>query len=125
MVTVSIHPSVEHPVVATQYALALQNWKNSNVLQPFLGSEGQWEHNRKLCASFVYKIHIRLPSDPPWRSGMPMAARKSDNYLVYTRHWCREDEYQVISIMSPEAHEMAKTSFLVELERRAEQFQNT
>ncbi|NXZ86303.1 type II toxin-antitoxin system YafO family toxin [Serratia fonticola] len=124
MVTVSVHSDVEHPAIAAQYALSLQNWKDGNVLPPFFGSEGQWEDNRKLCASFVYKIHIRLPSDPPWPPGMPMAARKSDNYLVYTRHWCHPDSYQILSIMSPNAHDVAKTSFLAELERRAEQFQN-
>ncbi|WP_140920155.1 type II toxin-antitoxin system YafO family toxin [Limnobaculum xujianqingii] len=125
MITVSVHPDVEHPAVAAQYASVLQRWKSDEVLSPFLGSESQWEDSRKLCASFVYKIHIRLPGDPPWSLKVPVAARKSDNYLVYTRHWCHPDKYQILSIMSPAAHHMARTSFLAELERRAEQFQNT
>lgn len=125
MVTISVHPRTEHPAIATLYAKALQAWKSSGVLPPFLGNEGAWEENRKLCDSFVYKIHIQLPGDPEWPPGMPIAARKSDNYLVYTRHWCQDNHYQVISIMSPGAHQLARTSFLGELERRAEEFQNT
>ncbi|MER1690641.1 type II toxin-antitoxin system YafO family toxin, partial [Proteus mirabilis] len=34
------------------------------------------------------------------------------------------NRYQIIAIMSPNAHELAKTSFLAELEKRAEEFQN-
>ncbi|ECC7842751.1 type II toxin-antitoxin system YafO family toxin, partial [Salmonella enterica subsp. enterica serovar Newport] len=31
----------------------------------------------------------------------------------------------IISVMSPNGHEKAKTSFMAELERRAEDFQNS
>ncbi|RLM20556.1 toxin YafO [Brenneria alni] len=125
MATVSVHLKVEHPTIAKQYASALQGWMNSKVLPPFLGSEAQWEDNRKLCDSHVFKMHIRLPNEPQWGKGVPQAARKSNSYLVYARHWLNPDSFQVISIMTPNAHGLARTSFLAELERRAEQFQNT
>ncbi|HDL8336707.1 TPA: type II toxin-antitoxin system YafO family toxin [Yersinia enterocolitica] len=141
MITVSAHPKVEHLEIAALYVQALEQWnngtmeqwnngtmeqwKNGGPLPPEFGSEGQWEDNRKLCDSFVYKIHIHLPDDPPWPPRLAVASRKSDNYLVYARHWLDPNKYQLISIMSPEAHALARTSYLAELERRAEEFQNT
>ncbi|KFB98412.1 hypothetical protein GTGU_04484 [Trabulsiella guamensis ATCC 49490] len=35
------------------------------------------------------------------------------------------NKIQIISIMTPDAHEKARTSFMAELERRAEDFQNS
>ncbi len=55
---------------------------------------------------------------------MPQIQRKSNHYLVYCQHWLYPNRYQIIAIMSPNAHELAKTSFLAELEKRAEEFQN-
>lgn len=122
---VSIHKNVEFLATAQKYAKALENWKNTNALPDRFGSEGQWEHNSRLCDSFVYKIHIRLPSEPAWKKSTPQIDRNSNHYLVFSRHWMDYEKIQVISIMSPNGHEKAKTSFLAELERRAEEFQNT
>ena len=80
MITVSAHPKVEHLEIAALYVQALEQWKNGGPLPPEFGSEGQWEDNRKLCDSFVYKIHIHLPDDPPWPPRLAVASRKSDNY---------------------------------------------
>lgn len=125
MVAISIHKDVEHPDIASEYASKLKNLKNNGVLSPYIGCEGMWEGNKGLCKSFVYKIHIRLPDDGGWPKDWPKAKRKSNNYLVYARHWLDVERYEVISIMSPNAHEKAKTSFMAELERRAEEFQNS
>ncbi|MDC9590127.1 type II toxin-antitoxin system YafO family toxin [Xenorhabdus sp. XENO-10] len=43
---------------------------------------------------------------------MLVVARKSNSYLFYTRHWCEPEKYQFISIMTPNAHEFARMSFL-------------
>ncbi|EKC0170046.1 type II toxin-antitoxin system YafO family toxin, partial [Salmonella enterica] len=40
------------------------------------------------------------------------------------RHYLYPNRLQVISIMSPKAHEMARTSYMAEIERRAEEFQS-
>lgn len=125
MVRVSVHKDVELPEIAAQYAQVLEIWKKHHTLPDFFGNEGQWEENRRLCDSYVYKIHIQLPDQPAWKPHTPQAARKSNHYLVYSWHWLDDDRYQVISIMSPDAHEKAKTSFMTELERRAEEFQNS
>ncbi|MDZ7322935.1 type II toxin-antitoxin system YafO family toxin [Kosakonia sacchari] len=122
---VSVHADVEFPTVASSYAKALEAWKNTGALPDRFGSEGQWEHNSRLCDSYVYKIHIRLPSEAPWKRHKAQIDRHSNHYLVYSRHWMDYEDIQIISIMTPNGHEKAKTSYMAELERRAEEFQNS
>ncbi|HAP0138888.1 TPA: type II toxin-antitoxin system YafO family toxin [Escherichia coli] len=122
---VSIHKDVEYQDIAKVYGKALENWLNTGVLPDRFGNEGQWEDNARLCGSFVYKLHIRLPSEPPWKKSKAQIDRTSNIYLVYTRHWMDYDNIQIISIMAPDAHEKTKTSFMAELERWAEEFQNS
>lgn len=95
MITVSVHAAVEYPHIAKCYAALLQEWKNGGPLSGWLGNEGEWEENARLRGSFVSKIHIRLPDEPSWPPSMPSAARKSDSYLVYTRHFLHPDRYQI------------------------------
>ncbi|HBK4690044.1 type II toxin-antitoxin system YafO family toxin [Serratia ureilytica] len=125
MIKVSIHQDIEFYDIAEQYAHVLQNWKNGGALPTVFGNEGQWEDNKRLMDSFIFKIHIKLPNEAPWSKKMPAAARKSNSYLVYSRHFLYPDQYQLISIMTPNAHELARTSYTGELERRAEQFQSS
>lgn len=125
MANVSIHHDVEHKDIANKLAVLLMDWKGGGKHPIIFGNEGRWEEHPGLCASFVYKVHIKLPHETPWDKKLPIAARKSDSYLVYTRHWLDADSYQIISIMSPNAHELARTSFLSVLVDRAESFQNS
>ncbi|WP_311752118.1 type II toxin-antitoxin system YafO family toxin [Proteus columbae] len=90
----------------------------------YLGANGRWENNAKLCQSLISKIHIRMPLEPEWNKKTPQIQRKSNHYLVYCQHCLYPNKYQIIAIMSPNAHEIAKTSFLTILEKRAEEFQN-
>ncbi|WP_368910893.1 type II toxin-antitoxin system YafO family toxin [Proteus vulgaris] len=122
---VNIHADVKMPEVANKYAKAIENGKNTGILPDRFGNEGQWEGNARLCGSFVYKLHIRLPSEPSWKKTKPQIDRHSNHYLVFSRHWLNYDNIQIIGIMSPDGHEKAKTSYMVELERRAEEFQNS
>lgn len=125
MIKVSVHKDIELPAVAREYALMLQGWKEKGVLPSVFGNEGQWEDSGRLRDSFVFKIHIRLPDEKPWPAKMAGAARKSNSYLVYSRHFLYPDRYQLISIMTPNAHELARTSYMAEIERRAEEFQSS
>jgi len=101
MINVSVHDAIEHANVAFKYARALEAWKNGGPLPSIFGNEGQWEESKRLCQSFIFKIHIRLPDQEPWSARTPAAARKSDSYLVYSRHFLYPDHYQLISIMMP------------------------
>ncbi|EEW2300101.1 type II toxin-antitoxin system YafO family toxin [Escherichia coli] len=122
---VSIHQDVEYQDVAKYYGKALEDWLNTGILPDRFGNEGQWEDNPRLCNSFVYKLHIKLPSEKPWKKNKAQIDRTSNVYLVYTRHWMDYGRIQIISIMAPDAHEKSRTSFMAELERRAEEFQNS
>ncbi|WP_038162790.1 type II toxin-antitoxin system YafO family toxin [Trabulsiella guamensis] len=122
---VTIHKDVEFPETARAYGRALENWQNTGILPDRFGNDGQWEDNSRLCNSFVYKLHIRLPSEPAWKKSKAQIDRTSNSYLVYARHWMDYNKIQIISIMTPDAHEKARTSFMAELERRAEDFQNS
>lgn len=125
MITVSIYQGVEYQQEAELYAVYFKKWKSNGILPGRFGSEGAWEENKSLCNSYVFKIHVRLSNEAPWDTKTPQAARKANSYLVYARHWMYPNKYQIISIMTPNAHELARTSFLAELERRAEEFQNS
>lgn len=124
-IKVSVHKDVEHHAIVQEYAELLQNWKNSGVLPAHFGRHGQWELNRRTVGSNIFKLHIRLPDEAGWKKHKPQLKRTSDNYLVYVRHWMDEDRIQIISIMSPNAHKKANSSFLVVLEQRAEHFHGT
>ncbi|MBS9433410.1 MULTISPECIES: type II toxin-antitoxin system YafO family toxin [Photorhabdus] len=121
-VSVTVHKDVEFHEVAIVYAKLLEHWKRTALLPSVFGRDGQWEHNSRTLDSNIYKLHIRMPDEIPWEKYKPQIDRCSDNYLVYVQHWMDSKSFQVISIMSPKAHELAKTSFLTELERRAEEF---
>ncbi|RDL25957.1 type II toxin-antitoxin system YafO family toxin [Serratia fonticola] len=125
MVSVTISEDIEHRHIAEQYAGLFLAWKKSDILPASFGRNGMWELNARTKDSQIYKLHIRLPDETPWKKHKPQIDRCSNHYLVYVQHWLDSDRYQIISIMTPNAHEMARTSFLVELERRAELFQNT
>lgn len=124
MIQISIHPDIEYKAIANEYALLLKLWKKEKILSNYLGADGRWESNAKLCQSLISKIHIRMPIEPEWNKRTPQIQRKSNHYLVYCQHWLNPDRYQIIAIMSPNAHEIAKISFLAVLEKRAEEFQN-
>lgn len=122
---VTLHNDIEHKDIAEVFRQALEDWLNSGVLPEIFGNYGAWESNAALCLSFVYKMHIKMPPEKPWKKSTPQMDRKSNSYLVFSRHWTDFNNIQIISIMSPDAHEKARTTFLTELERRAEEFQNS
>ncbi|HGV3470642.1 MULTISPECIES: type II toxin-antitoxin system YafO family toxin [Klebsiella] len=123
MLKVTIHNDIELPAIAREYAKAFLSWKNGGPLPLEFGNEGQWEDSGRLRDSYVFKIHIHLPGEKQWPAKLPQAGRKSNSYLVYSRHFLYPDKYQIISIMTPNAHELARTSYMAEIERRAEDFQ--
>ncbi|EKS2238800.1 type II toxin-antitoxin system YafO family toxin [Salmonella enterica] len=124
-VKVSVSRDTEHRDIAQQYANFLQDWKNTGVLPSRFGRDGQWELNSRTVDSNIFKLHIRLPDEPAWKKHKPQLARTSNHYLVYVIHWLNADRIQIISIMSPNAHEKANSSFLAALECRAEAFHNS
>lgn len=121
----SLHADIEHQSVAGGYLKLFREWKVNGALPDVFGNEGRWEDSPSLCNSHVYKIHIKLPWEKPWQNRTPQIDRKSNSYLVYSRHWLDTESYQLISIMTPNAHEIARTTFKSVLVERAENFQNS
>lgn len=73
----------------------------------FLGHHGQFERNPQAQLSNIYKIHIALyQSDfdaKQWqaRNGRH---RTCDNFVVYTQHFMEEERFQLLGVVTPEAH---------------------
>ncbi|MBB2646249.1 type II toxin-antitoxin system YafO family toxin [Escherichia coli] len=77
-----------------------------------------------MCGSFVYKLHIRLPSEPPWKKSKAQIDRiQISIWFIQGTGWIMTNTNH--QHHGPDAHEKAKTSFMAELERRAEEFQNS
>lgn len=53
----------------------------------------------------IEKFHIRMPEDEPWSSKLPLSRRTSNNYLVFVRHFYIDGYFQVLAIISPNAHQ--------------------
>ncbi|EAW1261747.1 type II toxin-antitoxin system YafO family toxin [Salmonella enterica] len=124
-VKVTVSKETEYREIAEQYAKLLQEWKNTKILPSRFGRNGQWELNSRTVDSNIFKLHIRLPDEPAWKKNKLQLARTSNHYLVYVIHWMDADRIQIISIMSPDAHEKSNSSFLAVLERRAETFHSS
>ncbi|MBF0785990.1 hypothetical protein E4T80_10995 [Muribacter muris] len=90
----------------------------------FLGHSGGFEQNAKASDSQLHKIHIALYQNDwtlrTWqkRSGY---TRTCDNFVIYVRHFFFDDCFQIIDILTPDAHKTldSRISHYIEL---AEQF---
>lgn len=72
---------------------------------PLLGKRGGFERNRSAMSAGIEKFHIRMPSDIPWPSHVPLSRRSSNNYLVFVRHFYNDDYFQILALVSPDAHQ--------------------
>lgn len=56
-------------------------------------------------AANIKKIHLKLPGDKPWPPEYSLSQRTCDNYLVYAKHLYNDEHYQIVAIISPNAHD--------------------
>ncbi len=54
--------------------------------------------------SGIRKLHFVYMSKD-WDKSKPQHERKSNNYLVYVRHWDYPDSFMLLAIIAPNAHE--------------------
>ncbi|TNH04289.1 hypothetical protein FHQ26_01830 [Testudinibacter sp. TR-2022] len=89
----------------------------------FLGHYGGFELNPKAVESQLHKLHIALyQSDWNLKSWQRNGSRRtSDNFVVYTQHFFCEDCFQLLGIVTPEAHAKID-SLLTAFIDKAEQF---
>lgn len=105
MAGVCIHPSIADNQTVQGYARELANYLNGVSLSGRLGKNGGFERNNAATRSGIMKIHIKIPGEAHWVIGEAQRYRTSNNYLVYTRHWDFSEIYQIIAIVTPDAHE--------------------
>lgn len=55
--------------------------------------------------SFIFKMHIVLSEEEKakWKN-KNVYGRTSDNFLIYAQHWCEENYYILLDIITPNAH---------------------
>ncbi|MCZ5622837.1 type II toxin-antitoxin system YafO family toxin [Escherichia coli] len=58
-----------------------------------------------LCTANIRKIHLKLPGDKPWSPEAPLSERTCDNFLVFAQHLYDDEHYQILAIISPDAHQ--------------------
>lgn len=104
MAQVCIHPNIADNLTVQGYARELSSFLSGVSLSGRLGKNGGFERNTAATASGIMKIHIKAPGEEFWRSQQRQTQRISDNYLVYARHWDMNNLYQVIAIVTPDAH---------------------
>ncbi len=104
MAKVCIHPGIADNPTVQGYARELSSFLNGVSLSGRLGKNGGFERNTSATASGIMKMHIKVPGEGFWNPRQRQAQRTSDNYLVYARHWDMIDLYQVIAIVTPDAH---------------------
>lgn len=105
MASVSLHESLSGNATFEGYARELTDYLNGVSLSGRLGKNGGFERNKRATESGILKIHIKVPGESFWDSSVIQRHRTSNNYLVYARHWDFSDIFQIIAIVTPDAHE--------------------
>lgn len=101
---VTITPKYQNNAVYRKYAILLSKVLNCCGLSGYIGKFADFRRSAIARQSFIEKVHIRIPSEKPWSNHIRQANRVSDNFLVFCKHCLYDDYYQVIEIITPDAH---------------------
>lgn len=105
MAKVSITQGLSRSGAAHKYAKCLAEHLSSGKQFWCFGSHGI-ERNYEATSANIRKIHLLIEGDRPWPPEAPLSERTSNNYLVYTKHFYREDHFHLLAIISPNAHQV-------------------
>ncbi|EEA9136268.1 type II toxin-antitoxin system YafO family toxin [Salmonella enterica] len=105
MARVSIHPSLKGLALVQGLARELSLYLSGVSLSGRLGRNGGFERNNSAQTSGILKIHFKAPGEGFWPDTTRQSTRTSNNYIVYARHWDKIDTFQIIAMISPDAHE--------------------
>ncbi|MBZ6385538.1 MULTISPECIES: type II toxin-antitoxin system YafO family toxin [Pantoea] len=106
MVKVSIAQGLSKSGVAHRYAQNLAEHISLGRQFWCFGSHGGFERNYEAMSANIRKIHLLIDGDKPWHPDAPLSERTSNNYLVYAKHFYREEHLQLLAIISPNAHQV-------------------
>ncbi|WP_024913486.1 type II toxin-antitoxin system YafO family toxin [Chania multitudinisentens] len=107
MARVCLHRSLASIPVMQGYARELSLYLNGLSLSGRLGRNGGFERNAKSQSSGILKIHFKAPGEGFWSSSVRQIDRTCDNYMIYVRHWDDADIFQIIAVITPDAHARA------------------
>lgn len=105
MVRVSITDGLYQQAAAHKYAMMLAETISNETQYWCFGSHGGFERSYEAMAANIKKIHLKLPGDKPWPAEYSISQRTCDNYLVYAKHLYNDEHYQIVAIISPNAHD--------------------
>lgn len=105
MVKVSITEGLYKLAAAHMYAKMLAETISNDTPYWCFGSHGGFERSYEAMSANIRKIHLKLPGDKPWPPEYSQSQRTCDNYLVYAKHLYNDEHYQIIAIISPNAHD--------------------
>lgn len=90
-----------------------------------MGNWGAFEENPRAMLAGIKKVHVAVSNADfeHWRKKTGQN-RKSDNYLVYTKHDLEPDTFLILDFITPDAHKRIKTK-LPDLVLCAETFQES
>ncbi|MCI7718570.1 type II toxin-antitoxin system YafO family toxin [[Pasteurella] aerogenes] len=121
---VCISPHLTNIPNIQKIAVGLAIFHDTGKYPDFLGHYGKFENNQRAMNSLISKMHIAL-----YRADWTLKSwknrngynRTSDNFIIYVKHFFADDYYQILDIVSPEAHKRIN-SILSSLIEKAEQF---
>ncbi|WP_413730788.1 type II toxin-antitoxin system YafO family toxin [Sodalis sp. RH22] len=105
MVYVSITDGLRSDQTAQYFASMLAKNLSGLPSSPLFGARGGFERNRASVEAGIEKFHIRMPNTKPWASNISLSRRTSNNYLVFARHFYKDNYYQILALISPNAHQ--------------------
>lgn len=88
-------------------AVGLALFHDTGAYPDFLGHYGRFERNPQAELSNLHKIHIAIYQTDfdlkTWqrRNGLN---RTCDNFVIYTQHFFEEECFQILGIVTPDAH---------------------
>lgn len=89
-----------------------------------IGNWGAFEENPRAMLALVKKVHVAVSNEDfeRWKKKTGQN-RKSDNYLIYTKHELEENTFLILDFITPDAHQKIKSK-LSDIILFAEIFQN-
>lgn len=107
MPIVTITPQFKTNSVYQKYAAKLSAVLNDCSISGYVGKFADFRNSAIARQSFIEKVHIRTPNEKPWGKEIRQAVRVSDNFLVFCKHCIHDDYYQILAIITPDAHARA------------------
>lgn len=104
---VCIHSSITHFPHIDTIAKGIAVFHDTEKYPDFLGHHGYFEQNSQAMDSQINKLHIALYNSDwtlkTWKNRNGYN-RTCDNMVIYVEHFFQPNYYQILAIVTPEAH---------------------